>query len=326
MTYAQLNTRANQLAYHLMARGVSAESRVAVCLERGVQMIPALLGVLKAGGAYVPLDPDYPQKRLQFMLDDTQPLLMLTTRAVSGSLPGSTVPVVILDDPATATSLDAMAGTDPEPQASPENLAYIIYTSGSTGTPKGVMIQHRNVVNYLVNREWYACISPGDVVAQTSNLSFDVFTFDCWGALTSGAAMALLGKEEVLSPVRLKEAISIYRISVMFLTAALFSQHVQECPTLFERVREILYGGEAVDRSTADSLISSPWAPSRLKHVYGPTETTTFSTCYPTGQLHADTSSMPIGGPIANTEVFVMDRFGGLAPVGVPGELWIGGV
>jgi amino acid adenylation domain-containing protein len=324
LSYAELNRRANQLARSLIGHGAGAETLVAVCMDRGVEMVVALLGVLKSGAAYLPLDPGYPAERIAFMLADTSPRLLIATRAAAQSLPGLDVPVLVLDDPTTVSVLDRLDGSDPAPRSGPGNLAYVMYTSGSTGTPKGTMIQHQSVCR-LVDGNWFTNLTAGDVVGLGSNFCFDALTFECWGALSSGATLAVLEKETLLSAAELKAAIARLGISVLWLTSGLFNRLLQACPDLLDGLEQVLYGGEAIDRSVADALLRRPHAPRLVTHCYGPTETTTFATCYQVGPDHAGLATMPIGRPIANTEVLVLDRLGEPAPVGVPGELLIGG-
>ncbi|MET8505487.1 amino acid adenylation domain-containing protein [Streptomyces sp. NPDC004787] len=321
LSYAELDARANQLAHHLTDRGITPGDLVTVCVDRGTDMIVALLAVLKAGGAYVPLDPDYPAARLEFMLSDTRAPLVLTQSHLTDRLPTGT-PRILLD-----TDREAIATrptTAPRRRGGPDSLAYIIYTSGSTGTPKGVMVQHQAICR-LIDNNWFADIAPTDVVAQAANFSFDAFTLECWGALTTGASLAVLSKDVVLDPERLREQIRSRSISTMWLTAPLFNQHVTDCPDLLAGMKTVLYGGDAVERSVADALLAGPHAPRNLVNGYGPTETTVFATCYVVDPDGPRITSMPIGRPIANTQALVVDRFGGLVPVGVPGELWIGG-
>ncbi|OCC09073.1 Linear gramicidin synthase subunit D [Streptomyces sp. PTY087I2] len=322
LSYAELNVRANQLAHHLIAQGVEAGDLVAVCVDRGIDMIVALLGVLKAGGAYVPLDPDYPSARLEFMLTDTRASLIITQSHLAGRLPAAAPQILV--DADRNTLVATRPETNPSPRSGPDDLAYIIYTSGSTGTPKGVMVQHRSICR-LVDNNWFADITPADVVAQAANFSFDAFTLECWGALTAGASLAVLSKDVVLDPERLREQIRARSVSTIWLTAPLFNQHVTDCPDLLAGVKTVMYGGDAVERSVADALVAGPYAPQNLVNGYGPTETTVFAACYVVSPDGPRITTMPIGRPIANTQALVMDRFGGLAPVGVPGELWIGG-
>ncbi|MFI9210936.1 amino acid adenylation domain-containing protein [Streptomyces sp. NPDC053253] len=321
LTYAELNARGNRLAHHLMGRGVTAGDLVTVCVDRGPDMIVALLGVMKTGAAYVPLDPDYPAARLEFMLSDTRAPLVVTQSHLVERLPG-TAAQVLMD-----TDWDAIAeapATDPAPQSGPQDLAYIIYTSGSTGTPKGVMVQHQAVCR-LIDNNWFADITAGDVVAQTCNFCFDVFTWECWGALTSGAALAIVTKEALVDTPLLASTLRAHDVTTMWLTAPLFNHHVSEAPDLVAGMKTVMYGGDAVERSVADALLAGPHAPEHLVNGYGPTEAAVFATCYVVDPDGPQITSMPIGRPIANTEALIMDRFGGLAPVGVPGELWIGG-
>ncbi|MDQ1024653.1 amino acid adenylation domain-containing protein [Streptomyces umbrinus] len=323
LTYRELNARANQLARHLMGQGAGAGSLVAVCLERGPDMIIALLGILKAGAAYVPMDPDYPEQRLEFMLRDTHASLMVTQAALVQRFAGSGVECVLMDRDRPV--LDALADADLRPQATPDALAYVIYTSGSTGIPKGVMIEHRSICR-LVGSNWFAPLTSEDVVAQAASSSFDAFTFECWAPLVAGGSVAVLEKDTVLNSASLQAALRSHRVSVLFLTSALFNQHILDRPDAFAGVRRILYGGELVDQAVAVELGASEHGPEQLVHLYGPTETTTFATSYLVGERSSKGLTMPIGRPIANTEVYVMDEYGQLAPIGVPGELWIGGV
>ncbi|MFB7355013.1 non-ribosomal peptide synthetase [Streptomyces gardneri] len=321
LSYAELNARGNRLAHHLMDRGVTAGDLVTVCVDRGPDMIVALLAVMKTGAAYVPLDPDYPAARLEFMLSDTRAPLVVTQSHLAERLPGTAAHVLIDTDWDTIAT---HADTDPAPQSGPQDLAYIIYTSGSTGTPKGVMVQHQAICR-LIDSNWFADITATDVVAQTCNFCFDVFTWECWGALTSGAALAVVTKEALVDTPLLASTLRAHDVTTMWLTAPLFNHHVSEAPDLVAGMKTVMYGGDAVERSVADALLAGPNAPENLVNGYGPTEAAVFATCYVVDPAGPQITSMPIGRPIANTEALVMDRFGGLAPVGVPGELWIGG-
>jgi amino acid adenylation domain-containing protein len=315
LTYGELNGRANRLARHLQGQGVGRGGLVGICLEPSADLVVAVLAVLKAGGAYVPLDPGYPARRLQFMVRDTGLSAVVTSSALRDRVSG--VEQVLVDGGPPAT-----ADTDLPPVAGPADLAYVMYTSGSTGEPKGVMVEHRSICR-LVDGNWFAEVTKTDVVAQAASFSFDAFTFECWAALTSGARLVILDRDVVLDAQGLKAAVRRHGITTMWVTASLFNQHLLECPDLFAGMKTVLYGGEAVDRSVADSLVAGPWAPASVVNGYGPTEATTFTTCHrvrPDGR-----ATMPIGRPLANTEVFVMDRHRGLAPIGVPGELWVGG-
>nr|WP_050994151.1 non-ribosomal peptide synthetase [Streptomyces violaceusniger] len=320
LTYRQLNGRANQLAHHLIDQGVRTDTLVALCLERGIDMITALLAVLKAGGAYVPLDPDNPPSRLSFMLEETEAPLVLTHSPLAHRLKHVPVPVASLD----RLDLDDRPIDNPTTPTGARDLAYVIYTSGSTGTPNGVQIEHRSICRLLTNN-WINTITTDDVVAQTVNHCFDLFTYECWGALISGASLAIVDKGELTDSNELAAAYRRYGVTVTWLTAPLFNQHVVERPDLVAGMKRVLYGGEAVDRSAADTLMSGPYAPDSLVNGYGPTETTVFAVCFVVDENRPDTTTMPIGHPISNTQVLVVDHHGGLASIGVPGELWITG-
>ncbi|WP_158553985.1 non-ribosomal peptide synthetase [Micromonospora deserti] len=315
LTYGALNRRANRLARHLRGLGVGRGSLVGICLEPSPDLIVAVLAVVKAGAAYVPLDPGYPAQRLDFMVRDTDLAVVITSSALSDRASGTHQ---VLVDGALSVADD----TDLPPIAGPTDLAYVMYTSGSSGTPKGVMVEHRSICR-LVDGNWFAEVTEADAVAQAASFSFDAFTFECWAALASGARLVILDRDVVLDAQKLKAAVRRHGITTMWVTASLFNQHLAECPDLFAGMKTVLYGGEAVDRSAADGLVAGPWAPTSVVNGYGPTEATTFTACH---RVRPDGgSTMPIGRPIANTEVFVMDRQGDLVPVGVPGELWVGG-
>ncbi|WP_242895191.1 non-ribosomal peptide synthetase [Actinomadura litoris] len=316
LTYGGLNARANRLARTLRGAGVRRGGLVGVCLERSPELVVAMLAVLKAGAAYVPLDPDYPAERVEFMIRDTGLPLVVTSPACQDRTPGV---AQVLVDGSPSTSAD----TDPPPAVGPDDLAYVMYTSGSTGRPKGVMVGHRAICR-LVNGNRFAEVTAADVVALAASFSFDAFTFECWAALTTGARLVVLSGETVLDARKLKTAVHQHGITTMYLAAWLFNQHALESPDLFAGMRTVLYGGEAVDRSAADGLVAGPWAPDAVVNGYGPTEATTFTACH---RIRPGDGRpvMPIGRPIANTEAFVMDRWGAPVPVGVPGELWVGG-
>ncbi|MEV0981876.1 amino acid adenylation domain-containing protein [Streptomyces sp. NPDC049915] len=321
LTYEQLDERADRLAALLYTRGVRLQDRVAVCAERGLDTVVALLGICKAGGVYVPMDPDYPDERLAFMLRDTDASLLLTHerhRARLEQLGG--VPAVLLD----SADRECDAGEVPASEVGPDDLAYILYTSGSTGEPKGVMIEHRSICR-LVDSTAFAEVTTADVVGQTSNFCFDVYTYECWGALTSGATLAVVPKDALVDSGRLADTVRALGITTLWLTAPLFNRHLTERPDLLDGLKTVLYGGEAVERSVADAVMSGPWAPGRLVNCYGPTETTVYAVCHAVRASEEPRPTMPIGRPIDNTEAYVMDRTGRLTPVGLPGELWIAG-
>jgi len=321
LTYQQLNRRANQLAHYLLKSGCSRGALVAICVERSLEMLVGTLAVLKAGAAYVPLDPTYPPERLHFMLQDVNAPMLLTQQHLAGRLPAFAGTVLLLDSEwdliAQQSSVNPLVG------ATAEDLAYVMYTSGSTGTPKGIEIPQR-AVNRLVLNTNYIKLGPDDRIAQISNSSFDAATFEIWGALLNGGCVVGISKDIVISPGRFAVAIRSHNITALFLTTALFNQLAQDTPTIFETVRNVLFGGEAVEpRYVARILEQGP--PGRLLHVYGPTESTTFATWYLIEDVAQNATTVPIGQPLANTTTYILDSQRRPVPIGVAGELHIGG-
>ncbi|MGD2115409.1 MAG: amino acid adenylation domain-containing protein, partial [Acidobacteriota bacterium] len=322
LTYRALDERANRLARHLADLGVGPETPVALYLERGPELIVALLAILKAGGAYVPLDVDYPEERLRLMIEDIGAPLVVSTRKLEGALPALPgVGTVSLDG--DAERIADRAPVAPRRFAGAGSTAYVIYTSGSTGRPKGVTVPHRGVVR-LVRGAGYVPFGPEQTIAQASNSSFDAATFEIWGALLHGGCMVGLTREELLSPERLGDELGRRRITALFITTALFNQIVRERPRAFATLDTLLFGGEAVDPAAVRRVLAEG-PPARLVHCYGPTESTTFTTCHPVDVVAAEATTVSIGGPIANTSIHVVDPAGDPVPDGVAGELWIGG-
>jgi amino acid adenylation domain-containing protein len=322
LTYAELNTRANQLAHHLIALGLGPEVLVGICLERSLELIVGLLAILKAGGAYVPLDPAYPKERLAFMLTDAQVPLLLTQHALLGQLSGYPGRIVCLDRDWEAISTIPL--TDPLCRATAGNLAYVIYTSGSTGKPKGVAVRQRGVIR-LVCKPNYVVLSSSETIGQVSNVAFDAATFEIWGALLNGGRLAIIARDTVLAPEDFVAALERHRITCLFLTTALFNAVSLAMPQAFRGVRQLLFGGEACDPERVRAVLEAG-APETLIHVYGPTETTTFATFYPVKGVRRGDRTIPIGRPISGTRVFILDRHGVPVPVGIVGEIHIGGV
>ncbi|HEY6802572.1 MAG TPA: amino acid adenylation domain-containing protein, partial [Pyrinomonadaceae bacterium] len=321
LTYRELNERANRLAHHLQNCGVGPDVLVGICLERSIDMIVALLGILKAGGAYVPLDPSYPLPRLSAMIEDSRVPILIASEQTLDILPAHWGQTICID-----TDWTMIAGESPENPTTDTvagNLAYVIYTSGSTGRPKGVAIPQR-AVNRLVINSNYVQLGPDDVVAQVSNSSFDAATFEIWGALLNGARLVILERDATLTPRELAEQIRQNRISTMFLTTALFNQIAREAPEAFEQMRNLLFGGEQADPKSVAAVLEHG-GPERLLHVYGPTETTTFASWCEIKHLAPEAQTVPIGKPISNTQLYVLDKYFEPVPPGVSGELYIGG-
>ncbi len=321
LTYRELNRRANQLARHLQTLGVKTEVLVGICVERSLEMVVGLLGILKAGGAYVPLDPDYPQERLRFMLADTQVSVLLTQKHLEDKLPEHGAQFVYVDE--WQSDLAPQDWENPVSQTNSKNLAYINYTSGSTGQPKGVEVLHQGVLRLLFGVD-YVCLDADQRLLQMAPISFDASTFEIWGALLHGGQCVLFpGK--IPTTRELSHEIEKRGITTMWLTAALFNSIVDESPSALSGIRQLAIGGEAL--SVAHVRIAHENLPStQIINGYGPTESTTFACCYLIPrELNERTKSIPIGRPIANTQVYLLDAHLQPVPVGVPGELHIGG-
>ncbi|MBN3960152.1 non-ribosomal peptide synthetase [Nostoc sp. NMS8] len=321
LTYQELNAQTNQLAHYLQKLGVKPGVLVGICVERSVSMVVGLLAILKAGAAYVPLDTEYPEERLAFIIEDTQISVLLTTHKLADVVPKQQAHVVCFDTDAAAIALESEQNLTTE--VTSDNLAYVIYTSGSTGKPKGVAVDHR-AVNRLVMNTNYINIEPKDVIAQAANYAFDAATFEIWGALLHGARLVGVSKELALSPSYFATFMRSQEISVLFLTTALFNQIAQEVPSAFNSLRHLLFGGEAVDPKWVKEILKNG-APQRLLHVYGPTENTTFTSWYLVQDVPEDATTIPIGQPISNTQIYLLDPQLQPVGVGVPGEIYIGG-
>ena len=318
LTYQELNRSANRLAHRLRRLGVGPEVAVGLLARRSVGMIVAMLAVLKAGGAYVPLDPDYPRERLAFMLETSQCPVLVAHGVGAEGLAGDGLVLVDTAD----NTLDSESDEDPADGTDPENPAYVIFTSGSTGTPKGIVIPHRAVIHLVAGD--YVKLGPSNCVGQASNASFDAMTFEVWSALLSGAQLVGLPTDVILSPRDFAAEIRRHRIDTLFLTTALFNQIARELPEAFARLEHLLFGGESAD-SAAVRQVLEKGRPRRLVHVYGPTETTTFATWELVREVPRAAATIPIGRSVSNTRLYILDRHLQPVPVGVTGELHIGG-
>jgi amino acid adenylation domain-containing protein len=320
LSYRELNARANRLAHYLRKRGVTSDTRVGICMHRSAELIISILGILKAGGAYVPLDPEYPESRLDFMLKDAQAPLLLSQTDLAPKLRNHDAEVICVNE--IQEQLASENDDNPASIAAPENLAYVMYTSGSTGKPKGVAVTHRNVVRLVKNTN-YASFSADEVFLQASTISFDASTFEIWGSLLNGARLVLL-PAGTPSLKELADAIKRNQVTTVWLTAGLFHLMVENHLDDLGGLRQLLAGGDVLSVPHVQKVVSR-WPNCRLINGYGPTESTTFTCCYPIDDLSKVNGSVPIGFPISNTTVYVLDRFMNPAPIGVPGELYIGG-
>ncbi|HKX33478.1 MAG TPA: amino acid adenylation domain-containing protein, partial [Blastocatellia bacterium] len=313
LAYDELNRRANRLAHHLQSLPAGPGTLIGLCLERSPEMVIGLLGILKAGAAYVPLDPEYPRERLALMIGDAGLKLIVTTRTLASALPvPDAIPVFIDELPAWQPE------TNPLHRAKPDDPAYVIYTSGSTGVPKGVGIQHRALVNFMESMRREPGLTADDTLLAVTTLSFDIAALEIFLPLVTGARVVIVSRATAVDGYALSESLSKSGATVM-----------QATPTTWRLLLEAgwrgrdgftaLCGGEALSRELADRLLDGGC---RVWNLYGPTETTIWSTVC---RVDSGDEPVSIGRPIANTRIYLLDQALNPVPVGVPGELYIGG-
>ncbi|MEK8020609.1 MAG: amino acid adenylation domain-containing protein [Candidatus Parabeggiatoa sp.] len=321
LSYVELNQKANQLAHYLQTLWVKPEVLVGIYIERSIEMLIGLLGILKAGGAYVPLDPSYPQERLAFMLEDSQVLLLLTQEKLKANLPEPKAQILCLD---TDWEIISKASQEnPNNDVGPKNLAYVIYTSGSTGKPKGVQIDHQSIINFLSAMRHTPGLTHQDILLAVTTISFDIAVLELYLPLMVGAKIVLVSREIASDGAQLLNRLMNESITVMQATPAtwrmLLTAKWAGSPFL-----KILVGGEALASELAHQLNDRG---AEVWNLYGPTETTVWSTRYPVAASSALTfdSVESIGRPIANTQIYILDHHLQPLPIGVSGELHIGG-
>ncbi len=317
LTYMELDARSNQLARRLQRMGVGPESLVGLCVERSLEMIVALLGILKAGGAYVPLDPAYPADRIKYVLEDARVPILITQEALLPSLPQTSASVVCVEEDGGTFSSEESGPVSSE--ARPENLAYVIYTSGSTGKPKGVQLEHRSVVNFLCSMLQKPGMTAADVLVAVTTLSFDIAGLEIYLPLLTGARLVVVPRETTMDGRLLKQLMAASGVTIMQATPTTWR-------VLFEsgwdgdRSMKVLVGGEALPAELARQLVLNCGP---VWNMYGPTETTIWSSVYPVEGK--DARIVPIGKPIANTTFYILDANGQPVADGTEGELYIGG-
>ncbi|QJD67283.1 amino acid adenylation domain-containing protein [Xanthomonas campestris pv. badrii] len=312
-TYEALNRAANQLAHHLMGVGVGPGDYVAICLPRSIALVVAQLAVCKCAAAYLPLDALAPDERRRQVLEDSAARWVVSRS--DQHLPSGTLRLDM-----DLLELEACPTHDPQLPQSSEADAYLMYTSGSTGIPKGVRVPHR-AINRLVCNNGYAEFVPGDRVAFAANPAFDASTLEVWAPLLTGACVVVVAQEIVLSPQRLRDCLRSEAINVLWLTAGLFHHYAAALMPVFPQLRYLIVGGDVLDPDVVARVLEEG-APQHLLNGYGPTETTTFAT---THRITDATGAIPIGRPIGNTRIYVLDEVGMPAPMGMAGEIYIGG-
>ncbi|MCZ8287473.1 amino acid adenylation domain-containing protein, partial [Microcystis sp. LE19-59.1C] len=341
LTYRELNNRANQLAHYLRKLGVKPDTLAGICVERSLEMMVGLLGILKAGGAYVPLDPEYPQERLSFMLEDSQVKVLVTQAKLVKSIPEHQAQLICLD-----TEWEKIAQnitSNPESVAKPENLIYIIYTSGSTGKPKGVLVNHSNVVRLFAATDAWYNFSSQDVWSLFHSYAFDFSVWEMWGALLYGGRLVVVPYLVTRSPEAFYQLLCQEKVTILNQTPTAFRQLIQAEESLkgsfpLSRgdrssttdndlsLRLVIFGGEALEINSLQ-----PWFQRhgdqcpQLVNMYGITETTVHVTYRPLSMNDLDSTASVIGRPIPDLQVYLLDQHLQLVPVGVPGEMYVGG-
>ncbi|MFH0788544.1 MAG: amino acid adenylation domain-containing protein [Pseudomonadota bacterium] len=320
LTYQELNEQANQLAHHLMALGLGPEGLVGICMERSLDLIIGLLGILKAGGAYVPLDPTYPRARLGFMLEDAAAPVLLTQEHLSGLFPEYRSRVVCLDKDKAAIAQQSRK--NPNRNITPSNLVYVMYTSGSTGKPKGVCIEHQGVIRLVIDQD-YIDLGPDEAILLITSISFDLSTFEIWGSLLNGGRLVLL-PPKAKSLHEIGEVLIKQGVTTLSISTGLFHLMVDERLEDMRFVRQFLPAGEALSAPHVKKLLQGIQG-ARVINGYGPTENTSYTTCYTASNPEAIGASVPIGKPISGTTVYILDQNLGLVEPGQVGELYTGG-
>ncbi|MFF8673763.1 amino acid adenylation domain-containing protein [Streptomyces sp. NPDC015242] len=332
MDYRELDRRSAELAAELRTRGVRTGDRVGLRAAHGPELVVAALGILRAGAAYVALEPDHPAERTGWLLADSSVRVLVSGPGLPAAPPfdGTVLTVDVRDHehaaaplPAATPGLQDTGAGSPDGPASAGDLAYICYTSGTTGTPKGVQVTHRNVVR-LVKGTAYVPFGPDTRMLPTGSVAFDASTFEIWGPLLNGGSLHMADRDVILNARELGRELSTRRITTMWLTSPLFNQLVEQDAKAFRSLRELVVGGDALSSPhVAKALDACPEL--TVVNGYGPTENTTFSLTHRVTRDDLDGRRIPIGRPIANSTAYVLDEAGRLCPVGVPGELCLGG-
>ena len=318
LTYMELEEKSNQLANFLLEHNVEKGDIVAILMDKSLEMIVSILAILKVGAAYLPIDVQYPRERIEYMLRDSNAKVMLT---VSEFIHKSTSNIVALQVELDSIIYKTKSKNSINIKYSPENLAYVMYTSGSTGNPKGVMIMHRNIVRLAKNNK-FITFDKHERILQTGSIVFDACTFEIWCALLNGFELYIIKKEELLDTFLLQEYLSKNKITTLWITAPLFNQLSEDNPSMFKNVKKLLTGGDVLSPRHINKVrAANPNL--TIINGYGPTENTTFSCCFTIDKTYD--SSIPIGKPISNSTAYIVSPTGSLQPIGVPGELWVGG-
>lgn len=317
LTYDQLNRRSNRLAATLRETGqVRKDVPVGIMTDKSPDLIAGILGILKSGAAYVPVDPDFPQQRIDFIMKDADCRIIVVQEKYLNSA-GGNILKINLNSPDAYSSEES----NPENLNSPNDLAYIMYTSGTTGGPKGSMIMQKSVVRLIRNTN-FINLTESDRILLTGAIVFDASTFEIWGTLLNGGSLFIAEKETILDPKALGEALDLNKITTLWLTSALFTYLAESNTALFSKLKNLLVGGDVLS-ATHINKVRKNNPDLKVINGYGPTENTTFSTCF---EINRDYDfNIPIGKPISNSTAYIFDRYLNYQPIGIKGELYVGG-
>lgn len=317
MTYRELDLKTNMLARTLRQKGICEDQTVGIMAERSIEMVVGILAILKAGGAYLPIDVKYPIDRVKYMLKDSNTNILLVQSDLRDDLDGICENVLLLEDKTIYSNDNSSIGNI----NNSSNMAYVIYTSGSTGKPKGVIVEHKSIVRLVKNNEFITLV-PDDKILQTGAVVFDASTFEIWGALLNGLTLYLVSDEVILDADKLEHTINENGITTIWLTSPLFNQLSEQNENLFLNIRNLIVGGDALSPKHINKVRkNSP--KTKIINGYGPTENTTFSVCFTIDKDYTD--SIPIGKPISNSTAYIFNHQNKLQPIGIPGELFVGG-
>ena len=322
VTYIELNERANQFAHYLKDKGIKAETLVPICIDRSIEMIIAIFGILKAGAAYVPIDPEYPEDRMQFMLEDIDASLLVTSRKTfeNGLILPHIKDLEIIEIDSEKDEISKHSNMKLQTEITPDNLAYVIYTSGSTGKPKGVMIEHKGVVNLSLSQEELLWLKPGMKTLQFASSGFDASCYDIFNTLLSKGSLVLCNKEDILSADKFQNLINEHGVELVTLPSS-FQQTIRDSIGEMPSVKTIVSAGEALNIETAEKFRSNGI---RIVNAYGPTETTVCASL--TDDPIKEHNVVTIGKPNPNQQIYIVDKFMNVCPVGVPGEICVAGI
>lgn len=327
LTYLELHQKSNQLAHYLKRHGLTKNEYAAICTRQESHLLIGILAILKTGSAYVPIDPSYPKHHINYVLSDCKPKLLLASEELIGKFDEQFVDdyqVIIFDEITKDIKKQSIENLDIS-DITPDTNAYVIYTSGTTGRPKGVAIPHKGVTRLVKNAN-YIKITEEDNIAQGASISFDAATFEIWGALLNGATLMAVPQETLLNIAEFGAFIEYNDISILWLTSALFNQYASKSTSLFKKLSYLLVGGDVLNKELIFSVLECrEGRPKNILNGYGPTENTTFTTTHRITTKDKYLPSIPIGKPISNTSVFILDENNEPTPIGFIGELYTGG-